>query len=152
MNEEQRKFQEHSIKLYNWSVAELFYIFTTCNLIQTNDQRTFCRARVLSTALRVLHAEYYWLKYIKTGTNAEFIYKFMDFKTELSAALMDHINRYALVSPLEVQVFGAIAELEMHFDDTQFYMDEFMQAFKSKINGQLQGRKNEMDAEIKAVM
>ena len=31
-------------------------------------------------------------------------------------------------------------------------MDEFMQAFKAKINGQLQGKKIEMDSEIVSVM
>ena len=63
--EDQQRFQENSFKLYNWSVSELFYIFTTCNMIQSNDQRKFCRQRVLNCSLRVLHAEYFWLKYIQ---------------------------------------------------------------------------------------
>ena len=59
-----QNFKEHCIHLANWGQAELFYIFTTCNLIQTNDTTRFYRERVLQIALRILHAEVYLEKYV----------------------------------------------------------------------------------------
>ena len=47
MRREIEKFKEHCMHLANWGQAELFYIFTTCNLIQTNDTTRFFRERVL---------------------------------------------------------------------------------------------------------
>ena len=63
---------------------------------------------MLNCSLRVLHAEYFWLRYVKTETDSEFIHKFKEFKSELSGALVEKIRRYELVNPLEVMVFEAI--------------------------------------------
>ena len=125
-------------------MAELFYIFTTSNLIESNDQRKFCRQRVLNCSLRVLNAEYFWLRYVKPSTDAEFINKFKEFKTELSSALVDQIRRYELVNPLEVMVFETIQELELMFDDDEVYVEKFMKDFYDKFYKMLSNMKRAM--------
>lgn len=42
-----RKFKQHCMHLVSWGHTELFYIFTVCNLVQTNDTAKFFRERVL---------------------------------------------------------------------------------------------------------
>jgi hypothetical protein len=48
-------YSEHSLQVVNYCVAELFYIFTTSNLVQSNDQKKFYRERVVHSSLRLLN-------------------------------------------------------------------------------------------------
>ena len=50
--------------MVHWGQAEQFYIFTVCNLVQTNDTTKFYRERVLMIGLRILYAEIYLLRNI----------------------------------------------------------------------------------------
>ena len=63
------RFKRHCVHLAGWGHSELFYIFTVCNLIQTNDTTKFFRERVLQIALRILHAEVYLWKFIVNAEN-----------------------------------------------------------------------------------
>ena len=41
--------------MVHYTIVENYYIVTVCNLVQSADQRTFYRERVLHMSLRMLH-------------------------------------------------------------------------------------------------
>lgn len=41
--EREQAYREYCSKIVHYTTAENFYIFTSCNLVQSNDQRKFYR-------------------------------------------------------------------------------------------------------------
>lgn len=144
-------FKNHCLHLANWGQAELFYIFTVCNLVQTNDTTKFFRERVLQIALRILQAEVYLHKYLVNCGYAsvkaliEIIKGRFEYKRDLTGILMDKIRHYELINPMEVVTFHHIHKLEQNFvqEDEHFDVDQFLSAFNSSFTRLLEEMREE---------
>lgn len=124
--------------LVHWGQAEQFYIFTVCNLVQTNDTTKFYRERVLMIGLRILYAEIYLLTNVILGSseslaaNIEPIKGRFKYKQDLTDILLTKIRHYGLVGPLEQMTFQAIHKLECNFlvtDKDIFNLATFTEKF-----------------------
>lgn len=47
--------QKYCRKVVSYTLAETYYIFTVCNLVESNDTRTFYRQRVHHMSLRFFY-------------------------------------------------------------------------------------------------
>ena len=136
---ELEQFKQHCMHMVHWGQAEQFYIFTVCNLVQTNDTTKFYRERVLMIGLRILFAEIYLLRNIIHGSseslaaNIEPIKGRFKYKQDLTEILLTKIRHYGLVNQLEFLTFQKIHELESNFlvtDKLIFDLDSFQEKFK----------------------
>lgn len=102
-------YRKYCAKVVQYTVIETYYIFTVCNLMQSNDQKTFYRERVLHMSLRML----YLLADIKEkidrdvfGTEIELrsIADLQDYLSNLQGILLARVKAYELVNPLEVLI------------------------------------------------
>ena len=49
------KYIAYCMQVVSYCMSEMFYLFTVCNLVQSNDQKKFYRERTLHSSMRMLH-------------------------------------------------------------------------------------------------